>query len=117
MISSQGGAGGDTLSGGADADVFVFDRLDSTPDSISDFVASDGDRIQISATGFGGGLTAGVLTAEQFVVGAAAVDSSDRLICDPSTRILSFDADGSGAQAAVQVTSVGELTHTDIVVI
>jgi len=53
-----GGAGNDRLSGGAGADIFVFDFPDEGIDTINDFVSGT-DKIQLSASGFGGGLSAG----------------------------------------------------------
>jgi Ca2+-binding RTX toxin-like protein len=55
----QGGAGFDVLTGDLGADVFRFVRLADQADRITDF-AGGTDRLQISATGFGGGLTAGI---------------------------------------------------------
>jgi Ca2+-binding RTX toxin-like protein len=47
----EGGLGNDTLTGGSNADKFVFNFLFSDPiDAITDFKASDGDKIQV---GFG----------------------------------------------------------------
>jgi Ca2+-binding RTX toxin-like protein len=112
-----GGASDDYLSGGSNADRFVFESLDGSRDAILDFAAGEGDRIQISAAGFGGGLTAGVLAADQFVLGSAATDTNDRFLYDASTGVLSFDADGSGSQAAIQIASVGTLSHTDILIV
>ncbi|NEP20210.1 MAG: calcium-binding protein, partial [Leptolyngbya sp. SIO4C1] len=114
-----GNTGFDRLLGGAGADTFVFDGLDAERDGIGDFTRSQGDIIQVSASGFGGDLTQGVLGAEQFVLGSAATDSNDRFIYDQAKGILSFDVDGSGSLAAVQIASIGRgtaLAHTDIVV-
>ncbi len=52
-----GGPGIDTLSGGSGRDSFVFRSPGDGMDSITDF-ASGNDRLEISATGFGGGLAA-----------------------------------------------------------
>ena len=112
-----GGADSDSLRGGTGADTFVYNGLDGSRDTILDFVASEGDRIQISAASFGGDLTAGALAADQFVLGSAATDANDRFIYDAATRTLSFDADGTGSQAAVQIASMGALSHTDIAIV
>ncbi len=47
----EGGLGADTLSGGAGADVFNFREgtITNTPDRITDFVRSDGDKIWLMA--------------------------------------------------------------------
>ena len=44
----------------------------------------------------------GALNAAAFVIGAAAADGSDRIIYNAGTGALFFDADGTGAGAAVQ---------------
>ncbi|HEY9704214.1 MAG TPA: DUF4114 domain-containing protein, partial [Allocoleopsis sp.] len=48
-----GGAGNDTLIGGMGADVFYFSSPTEGSDLILDFDVSQGDRIQVSASGFG----------------------------------------------------------------
>ncbi|HEY9646654.1 MAG TPA: hypothetical protein V6C88_09805, partial [Chroococcidiopsis sp.] len=45
----------------------------------------------------------GTLKSSQFVVGTKALDSSDRFIYNASKGILSFDIDGSGSKAAIQI--------------
>ena len=47
-----GGAGDDTLTGGTDADIFIFNKTNGT-DTITDFDASEGDKIQIETAAFG----------------------------------------------------------------
>ncbi|MGK7933351.1 MAG: hypothetical protein AB4041_18225 [Microcystaceae cyanobacterium] len=49
----EGGLGNDTLTGGLGADVFVFDSLFEGIDIIEDFEWREGDKIQVSQTGFG----------------------------------------------------------------
>jgi len=44
----------------------------------------------------------GALAAGAFVVGTAAQDADDRIVYNPTTGALFFDADGNGAGAAVQ---------------
>jgi Ca2+-binding RTX toxin-like protein len=48
-----GGAGADTITGGLGADSFRFQFLSEGVDVITDFSWQEGDKIQISAAGFG----------------------------------------------------------------
>ncbi|MFI3157191.1 MAG: lectin-like protein [Methylococcaceae bacterium] len=115
-----GGTGNDTLSGGNGKDIFKFNSaLTANTDKISDFVVAD-DTIQLENSIFTKLSKTGVLTAASFVKGTAAVDSNDYLIYNSSTGALTYDADGSGAGAGVQIALLGvslALTHADFVVI
>lgn len=113
----DGGLDRDTLWGGARDDSFVFGtRL--TPsgiDRIADFtVGSDElwlDRsvfTKLVAVDVVTSLHQGGLAASVFVSGTKALDAKDRIIFDPATGRLSYDADGTGA-AEVQVIAV--LSH------
>lgn len=100
-----GGTGDDTLTGGAHADRFYFNAPDAASvglDIITDFTWQEGDKIQVSARGFGGGLQIGLLPWHQFRIGAGAVDGNDRFIYNSNTGALFFDVDGVGGQAQVQ---------------
>ncbi|NEO36602.1 MAG: matrixin family metalloprotease [Moorea sp. SIOASIH] len=115
-----GGTGNDVLSGGTGADKFFFNITTEGIDYITDFVSQQGDKLQISASGFGSGLVQGILDVGQFVLGAAALDTNDRFIYDRSSGLLSFDADGSGTLGAVQVANFSNktaLTNTDILIV
>jgi Ca2+-binding RTX toxin-like protein len=96
------GAGGpDSLAGGADADTFVFNFPSEGTDTISDFVSGT-DHLEISATGFGGGLTAGMDPSTVFGSSndATFASANERFHFDVSTQTLYFDADGSDTNAA-----------------
>ena len=101
-----GGAGIDTLFGNAGADTFVLQNLAADRDGIRDFAA--GDRIEVSAALFGGGLVAGSLAATQFAANGTGVagDGDDRFIYNTSNGALYFDSDGNGATARVQIASL-----------
>lgn len=97
----DGGAGADLLIGGLGADVFAFTAplgLGNV-DSIVDFEPG-ADRIALDDALFAG-LALGALPAEAFRVGTAAADMDDRILYDPATGTLSFDADGLGGAEAV----------------
>ncbi len=101
----DGGSGNDILNGGAGNDRFSFTAaLDAgnNVDIIRDFAVAD-DLIQIDEAVFaGGGLAPGALSASQFVIAAAAMDASDRIIYNAATGALFYDADGTGSGAQVQ---------------
>ncbi|MDB9505998.1 calcium-binding protein [Microcystis aeruginosa CS-338/01] len=103
-----GGAGTDTLVGGTGADNFVFNSPSEGFDWIGGFNASEGDVINVSAAGFGGGLTAGPLSAAQFrsapsVNSAATADQ--RFIYNTSNGSLWFDVDGVGGASSVRIAN------------
>ncbi|KAA8610032.1 calcium-binding protein, partial [Salipiger aestuarii] len=100
-----GGAGADRLEGGAGADVFVLASAPSTGvDTIVDMTANV-DTIRLDSSVFTG-LSAGALGASAFHIGAAAADAADRVIYDAGSGALWYDADGSGAGAAVQIAAL-----------
>ncbi|MDO9319560.1 MAG: VCBS domain-containing protein [Gammaproteobacteria bacterium] len=117
-----GGAGADTLTGGTGADKFVFTASNQGFDSIVDFNIVD-DLLVIHATGFGGGLVAGAaLAASQLVAaaGAVATQAIGQFLYDTSTGVLSWDQDGTGAAAAIQVVElvgIPALTAADFQVV
>lgn len=119
-----GGAGNDVLTGNDGADAYRFTALSDRLDTINGFSGSSGDKIQISAVGFGGGLVAGTLTADRFRVGAgitAANTTNQRFIYNTTNGALFFDADGSlGGSAPLQIATLSGnpvLSNTNIVVI
>jgi Ca2+-binding RTX toxin-like protein len=98
----NGGSGPDVLVGGTGLDVFVFQFKSDGNDRIDDWVAVD-DQLEIDASNFGGGLVAGALAANRLVLGAAATQAFGQFLYNTTTGQLSWDADGTGAGAAVQI--------------
>jgi Ca2+-binding RTX toxin-like protein len=98
----DGRGGSDTLMGGAGADSFAFTTAlgAGNVDRLLDMQAGT-DKIALDDAIFTGIGPLGALNANAFVVGAAAADASDRIIYNNATGQLFFDADGTGAGAAV----------------
>ncbi len=115
-----GGTGNDILSGGTGKDIFKFNvALTANTDKITDFVPVD-DTIQLENAIFTKLATTGVLNAGMFIKAAAAQDSNDYIIYNPTTGTVSYDLDGSGAGLGVQIAVLGvnlALTNVDFVVI
>jgi serralysin len=132
----DGGAESDTLAGGTGQDAFVLDvpvtasgsslfaklyslgylRPFTATDVIVDFSVAD-DTIQLRGSNLG---PAGYLDPEAFYTGNAAHDGSDRLIYNYVTGALMFDADGTGASAAVTLAHLPDslaLTNWDFVIV
>ena len=104
-----GNFGSDVLTGGGGADTFAYNSHRDRADSITDFGGDD--ILQISASGFGGGLVAGVDLADGtvsetgvFVSGSTPIGTSANFLYDGGT--LSFDLDGVGPQEAVEIATL-----------
>ena len=113
-----GGLGLDVLSGGTSGDKFVFDTaLNNGVDRITDYWHGM-DTIWLQDSVFTK-LTIGALVSSAFYSGAAAHDSSDRIIYNPATGALTYDSDGTGSAAPVQFALIGPgltITASDFVV-
>ncbi|MDF5710383.1 MAG: calcium-binding protein [Nostoc sp. S4] len=114
------GIGSDTLYGGDGADIFTFNSFNEGVDSLYDFNTTN-ELIQVSAAGFGGGLSTGLLKASQFTIGTSASNSVQRFIYNSATGELFFDLDGSVdafTQVKLAQLSVGlSLTENNFVVV
>jgi Ca2+-binding RTX toxin-like protein len=100
----NGGAGNDRLSGGAGRDRFLFTAaLDATTnvDRVLDFNVDD-DTIRLDGAVFRAFATSGALGEGLFRRGAAAADSTDRILYDPANGNVRYDADGTGPTGAVR---------------
>jgi Ca2+-binding RTX toxin-like protein len=110
----NGGGGIDNLFGGAGNDVFILSR--TSADNIVDAFTT-GDRLQVSASAFGGGLRANVaLQAAQLRVGAnttTANSAAQRFIYNTSNGDLFFDVDGSGNSSAVRIGNLNGTLSTN----
>lgn len=93
----MGGDGNDTLTGGLGGDTFVFDVLPSTHnlDHITDFVSSDGDRINLSHKLFSAAGKTGRLSATEYAT-TTENTSSQHILYDSVNGNLYYNSDGSG---------------------
>jgi Ca2+-binding RTX toxin-like protein len=65
-------------------------------------------------------LELGSLSASAFIIGTQAQNANHRLIYDPESGALYYDADGDGALAQVQIASLAPqttLNASDFVII
>jgi Ca2+-binding RTX toxin-like protein len=101
-----GGAGNDTLEGVYGPDDYVFSAAAvNGRDTIVGFSAGL-DRLVF--TGVDYGFASGhVLTAAEFTVGAAAAGSNAQFVWNDVTSRLYWDADGTGAGAAIELALIG----------
>jgi len=94
--SLHGGLGNDLLTGGGGSDGFYFDTaLDAATnvDQVADYSVPL-DSIFLERVIFNR-IALGALSANAFATGSAAADADDRIIYDPTTGALYYDADGS----------------------
>ncbi|NKJ44575.1 calcium-binding protein [Novosphingobium sp. SG720] len=108
-----GGSGNDTLTGGAGSDRFVISPFpEAGIDRITDFVSGTDKIVLLNPA------LSGMLTADAFRIGTAALDSNDVLIYDRGSGNLYFDADANGADAPILLATLAPntaLAVTDIV--
>jgi Ca2+-binding RTX toxin-like protein len=117
----DGKGGNDSLVGLGGADTFAFTTALGAGNVDVVFGFEHGiDKVALDDAVFTaiGGL--GALNANAFVTGAAAADASDRIIYNNLTGQLFYDADGTGAGAAIQFATLSPglaLTASDFQVI
>ncbi len=117
-----GGPGNDKLIGGPGQDTFDFD---TPPDALTNldrlvnFIPAI-DVMRLDGAAFPGLSTAGTLPAEAFQNGVAARNATVRILYDPATGILRYDADGSGSTPSVRFASLSNVpavTNADFTVV
>jgi serralysin len=122
-----GGLGKDTLTGGKGQDVFIFDTKPGKAnlDRIIDFSVKE-DSIWLDNEVFAKLGSKGSIGAPEklnkgyFTIGAKAKDRNDYVIYNNKTGVLSYDADGSGKDAALGFAQLNKglaLTFKDFFVV
>lgn len=118
-----GGLGADTLEGGTGADAFRYGSAAEGGDVIIGY-AGAADRLEVSAAGFGAGLFAGMdlVIALRYAANptGTATQAQGQFLFNTITRVLSWDADGTGAGGAEMIadlTGAGSWNGSEIVVI
>jgi uncharacterized protein len=109
----DGAGGNDVLTGGAGADVFRF-GANGGFDRITDFLSGT-DRISLSTTEFAHSATFDLV---QGAGAQVATTTNSTFLYDSVTGVLSYDADGTGAGAAVDIANLGSgqsLTPADFI--
>jgi hypothetical protein len=111
----RGGADADALTGGKSANIFIFETPDKNGvDLITNFIRSEGDRLQISlANNYNGGFSYSQSVAnngDTAQVGYSGTDAfstaAERFHLNTSTGGLFFDADGNGGASAPRQIAV-----------
>lgn len=114
------GAGNDGIYGGNGRDAFVFNTTPgaNNVDRILDYNVAD-DTIRMENAVFTALGAAGVLSAAQFYIGAAAADANDHVIYNASTGALYYDSNGNSAGGMVQFATLSAglaLTNQDFLI-
>lgn len=121
-----GGSGRDLLTGGVGHDAFEFRGVGEAEDRISDFSSAttgNNDRIQVSCSGFGAGLSLADNLADRLVFRSTdnfAQTAEHRFIYERDDSRLWFDADGNGAEAAILLADLqdgAQFRNSDLVLI
>ena len=117
-----GGLGRNVLTGGTGQDDFEFD-LPPNPvqhrDVIIDFSPID-DRMRLIGAAFPALNTAGTLEDSAFGIGIVASESAVRILYDPATGVIRYDADGSGPTPAspfATLSGAPAVTNANFVVV
>ncbi|WP_338665133.1 Calx-beta domain-containing protein [Pararoseomonas sp. SCSIO 73927] len=100
-----GGTGRNTLTGEEGADRFRFNAPadgGATRNTITDFEAGV-DRIELSRSVFTAFTVDGEIAAEQFGIGRVAATAEQRVVYDPGTGRIVYDADGAGGEIGIVV--------------
>jgi Ca2+-binding RTX toxin-like protein len=120
-----GGTGADTITTGLGQDYIYFQGQGEGTDTVLDWRANGYDIICIDEPSFNAGLTvnqylSGPGNSGRFVAGTTATAAQGQFLWNSATSTLSWDADGTGNGAAVQLvilTGITSLSASDILVL
>jgi Ca2+-binding RTX toxin-like protein len=131
-----GGDGNDTLHGGLGADYIshcLYGNEDLGADALLFLSPAEGDdriywfkpgedRLEVSASGFGGGLSAGALAADRFVANKSGLATAalGQFVHETDAGTLWWDADGTGSGSRIMLaffTDHAAIRALDIVVV
>ena len=117
------GNNGNNLTGGVGQDKFLFDAAAgiNNADTITGYIAAD-DTITLENAIFTKFTVTGAINASNLVAKAnpVAADANDYLLYNTTTGVLSYDANGNAAGAAVQfatLTGAPALTAADFLIV
>src|SRR5881394_1855163 len=105
----SGGSGNDTLTGSGGQDMFVFSQYGTGhADVLTDFAGNSWDSIRLDASTFTAIGAVGRFASGdvRFFVGTTAHDADDRIIYNPATGQLWYDADGNGSGSAELIATL-----------
>lgn len=113
--------GANRLTGRGGDDIFAYNNANQGNDTITDFEYGE-DLFRISASGFGGGLRAGVAlqtTASSTGVFVSSntpisIGNSANFLYDNDQGILSFDVDGLGSKSALKIATLTSLPSLNV---
>jgi VCBS repeat-containing protein len=114
-----GNSGSHMLTGGGGNDTFAFLSLSDGPNTITDFNnTTEHDHIAVSASGFGGGLTAGMDVSSIFQTEANnQTNGLSGFVFDTADQTLYFSPDGTAQTALAQVQAGVTINPHDILVV
>ena len=99
----QGGKGSDVLTGGEGLDIFVLSTDGrGGVDTVTDF--TPGQDVILLLNGSVG--ASGALSAAAFALASSPISQDTRVMYDQNSGALYYDADGSGAGAAMQIATL-----------
>ena len=119
-----GSLGNDLLTGGSGTDKFRFNSFNEGNDTITDFNATDGDKIEVPEFSFGQVLSSDdpetrAIQESIFELGSSATNADTRFIYNSSTQQLFYDRDGNDSNfdpvALATFEGAIDLTANDIV--